>query len=221
MQATKIGGFAGMKKLILALALTGALAAATAATAAAPTVTLSQDHSTIFFGGTIGLTGQITPAATDQKVTITQFPMNRAPISVTVTTNSDGTFSDDISPRFNGRVVAKYTSGSQTANSDELNFYVRPRVSLSKFARNRYAARVVASRPFVGRYVWIQRWNARAHAWRNVFRVQLKHYVRTSGASTTAFRVHFGRRVKLRAFLNDASARPDYVRSWSNFVVSR
>jgi len=51
--------------------------------------------------------------------------------------------------------------------------------------------------------------------------VQLKTYVRSSGATTTAFRVHFGRRVKLRAFLDDASARPDYVRSWSNFVVSR
>jgi hypothetical protein len=210
-----------MKKLILALALSGALAAATAASAAAPTVTLSQERSTIFFGGTIGLSGQITPAATDQKVTITQFPMNRAPFSVTVTTDSDGTFSRDISPRFNGRVVAKYTSGTQTASSDELNFFVRPRVSLSKFSRTRYAARVVAGRPFVGRFVWIQRWNARAHAWRNVMRVQLKTYVRSSGATTTSFRVHFGRRVKLRAFLNDASARPDYVRSWSNFVVSR
>jgi len=184
-----------MKKLILALALVGALAAATAATAAAPAVTLSQNRSTIFFGGTIGLTGQITPAASDQKVTITL--------------------------HFNGRVVAKYTSANQTATSDELNFLVRPRVSLSKYAHNRYAARVVADRPFVGRYVWIQRWNARAHAWRNVIRVQLKHYVSSSGASTTAFRLHFGRLVKLRAFLNDASARPDYVRSWSNFVVSR
>ena len=209
-----------MKKLILALALTGALAAATAATAAAPTVTLSQERSTIFFGGTIGLSGQITPAAADQKVTITQFPMNRAPFSITVTTDSDGTFSHDISPRFNGRVVAKYTLGTQTTSSDELNFFVRPRVSLSKFSRNRYAARVVAGRPFGGRDVWIQRWNARAHAWRNVMRVQLKTYVRSSGATTAAFRVHFGRRVKLRAFLNDASARPDYVRSWSNFVVS-
>ena len=210
-----------MKKLILALALTGALAAATAATVAAPTVTLSQDHSTIFFGGTIGLTGQITPAAADQKVTITQFPMNRAPFSVTVTTDSDGTFSRDISPRFNGRVVAKYTSGTQTTSSDELNFYVRPRVSLSKFALRRFAVRVVAGRPFVGRYVWVQRWNASAHAWRNVIRVQLKTYVRSSGATSTAFQAHFGRRVKLRAFLSDASARPDYVRSWSNFVVSR
>jgi hypothetical protein len=210
-----------MKKLILALALTGALTAATAATAAAPTVTLNQDRSTIFFGGTISLTGQITPAASDQKVTITQRPMNRAASSVTVTTESDGSFSYDMSPRFNGRVVAKYTSGTQTATSDELTFYVRPRVSLSKFAHHRFAVRVIAGRPFVGRYVWIQRWNSRAHAWKNVIRVQLKHYVQSSGATTAAFRLHFGKRVKMRGFINDAAARPDYVRSWSNFVVSR
>ncbi|HYX76553.1 MAG TPA: hypothetical protein VE757_05190, partial [Gaiellaceae bacterium] len=63
-----------MKKLILTLALTGTLAATTAATAAAPTVTLNQNRQTVFFGGTIGLTGQISPAASDQKVTITQTP---------------------------------------------------------------------------------------------------------------------------------------------------
>ena len=210
-----------MKKLILALALTGALAGATAATAAAPTVTLKQDRNVVIFGGTINLTGQISPAAANQKVTITQMPMNRAPSSVTVGTDTDGSFSYDLSPRFNGRVVAKYTSGTQTATSDELNFFVRPRVSLSKFARHRFAVRVVAGRPFVGRFVWIQRWNASAHAWRNVIRVQLKSYVRSSGATTTSFRLHFGRRVKLRALVNNVAARPDYVRSWSNFVVSR
>jgi hypothetical protein len=210
-----------MKKLILTLALMGALAAATVATAAAPTVTLSQDRSTVFFGGTIGLSGQISPAASDQKVTVIQRPMNGTPSSVTVTTESDGTFSYDLSPHFNGRVVAKYTSGTQTATSDELNVWVRPRVSLSKFGAHRFALRVVAEESFVGNYVWITRWNARAHAWRNVMRVRLAHYNRSSGASTAAFRVHFGKRVRLRAVLTDAAARPDYVRSWSNFIVSR
>ena len=210
-----------MKKLILTLALTGALVAATAATAAAPTVTLNQNRQTVFFGGTIGLTGQISPAASDQKVTITQTPMGRASSSVTVTTDSDGTFSYDLTPHFNGRVVAKYTSGTQTTTSDELNFFVRPRVSLNKVGRHRFAVRVVAGESLVGNYVWITRWNARAHAWRNVMRVRLAHYVSSSGASTAGFRAHFGKLVKLRAVLSNAAARPDYVRSWSNFLVSR
>jgi hypothetical protein len=205
-----------MKKRILTLAITGALAVATAATAAAPTVTLSQDRGTIVFGGTVSLSGQLTPAAPDQKVTITQMPPDRAPNSVTVTTESDGTFSYDISPRYNSRVVAKYG----TTSSDELNVWVRPRVSLSKYGTRRFVVRVVAGRPFVGSYVWVTRWAARAHAWKNVIRVQLKHYFKGSGASTASFTLHVRRHTKLRAVLNNVAARPDYVRGWSNFVVS-
>jgi hypothetical protein len=210
-----------MKKLILALAMTGALAAATAATAAAPTVTLNQDRDTVIFGGTVTLTGQISPAAADQKVTISQKPMDRPRTSVTVTTQSDGSFSYDLSPRFNARVVARYTSGTQTVTSDELNIWVRPRVTLSKFGNHRFAVRVVAGRPFVGDFVRIQRWNARVHAWTNVMRVRLVNYVRSSGATTASFRARFSRRVKLRAVLTDLATNPDYVRSWSNFIVSR
>jgi hypothetical protein len=205
-----------MKKLILALAAAGALAASTAASAAAPSVTLQADRQTIIYGGTVSLTGQVTPAAADQKVTITQTPMNREPRSVTVTTQSDGTFSFDASPRFNTRVVAKYG----TATSDELNVFVKPRIVLSKFARHRFVVRVFAGRPFVGRFAWVQRWNRRAHAWRNLVRVQLQRYVRSGGASTAAFRLVVRRGTKLRAVLNDAATRPDYVRNWSNFVVS-
>jgi hypothetical protein len=205
-----------MKKLILAVVAAGALAAGTAASAAAPTVTLQTDHSTVIYGGTVSLSGQVTPAAANQQVTITQMPQDRAPSSVTVTTQSDGTFTYDLSPRFNARVVAKVG----TASSDELNLWVRPRVTLSKYARHRYVLRVVAGRPFVGRYVWVTRWNARAHAWKNLVRVRLSRYVKSSGATTAAFRLVVRHGTKLRAFVNDAAARPGYVRGWSNFVVS-
>jgi hypothetical protein len=52
-------------------------------------------------------------------------------------------------------------------------------------------------------------------------RVRLAHSNSASGATTAAFRLHYRTRVKLRAVINDAAASPDYVRSWSNFVVSR
>jgi dipeptidyl aminopeptidase/acylaminoacyl peptidase len=203
-----------MKKLTLALALASALATSTAAGAAAPTVTLQQDRQTIIYGGTLSLTGQVTPAAANQQVTITQTPMDRAPRSVTVRTESDGTFSYDASPRFNTRVVAKYG----TATSDELNIWIKPRIVLSKYARHRFVVRVFAGRPFVGSFAWVQRW--RAHAWRNLVRVRLTRYVRSGGASTVAFKLVVRRGTKLRAVVNNAAARPDYVANWSNFVVS-
>jgi len=205
-----------MKKLILVLAVTAGLVGSTAATAAAPTVTLQQDRSLIIFGGNVSLTGQVTPAAPSQQVTITQTPMNRAARSTQVTTESDGTFSLDVSPRFNTRVEAKYG----TATSDEPTIFVRPRLSLHKYARHRFTAVVIASRPFVGRYVWLTRWNASAHAWRNIKRLYLTHYVKSTGATTVSFRMSVRRGTKLRLFLNNTAARPDYVRGWSNFVVS-
>jgi hypothetical protein len=204
-----------MKRFILALAVAGVLAGGTAATAAAPTVTLQQDRGLIIFGGSVSLTGQITPAAADQKVTITQMPQDRAARSTQVTTESDGTFSLDVSPNFNTRVQAKYG----TATSDELTIFVRPRLNLRKYARHRFVAVVVAGRPFVGRYVWLTRWSTRAHAWRNIKRIYLTHYVKSTGASTAAFRLRVRRGTKLRLFLNNVAARPDYVRGWSNFVV--
>jgi hypothetical protein len=206
----------GMKKIILALALAGALSGSTAATAAAPTVTLQVDRDTITFGGTVSLTGQVSPAAADQQVTITQTPMNRAARATQATTASDGTFSLDVSPRFNTRVEAKYG----TATSDEQTIFVRPRVSLRKYGARRFAAVVVAGRPFVGRYAWLTRWNVRRHAWTNIKRLYLNHYVKSTGATSVAFRMRVRRGVKLRVFLNNVAARPDYVRAWSNFVVS-
>src|SRR5205085_3964273 len=205
-----------MRKLTVALAVAGALAGSTAATPAAPGVTLQADRDTITFGGNVSLTGQVSPAAADQQVTITQIPMNRAAHSTQVTTASDGTFSLAVAPSYNTRVDAKYS----TATSDELTIFVRPRVSLRRYGKTRFAAVVVAGRPFVGRYVWLTRWNARRHTWTNIERLYLNHYVKSTGASTVAFRMRVRRGVKLRAFLNNAAARPDYVRGWSNFVVT-
>jgi hypothetical protein len=205
-----------MKKWLLATTAGAVLAFSGVATAAAPTVTLQQDLDTVIYGGTVSLSGQISPAAANQQVTITQMPQNRAARSIVVTTDSAGAFSYDISPRFNTRVVATYG----TTQSDELNVWVRARVVLAKNGHHRYVVRVFAGRPFVGRYVWVTRWNTHTHSWRNLFRIRLKHYVRNGGASTATFKLNVSKRTKLRAMLNNAAARPDYVRSWSNFVVS-
>ena len=56
--------------------------------------------------------------------------------------------------------------------------------------------------------------------WTNIERLYLNHYVKSTGASTVAFMMRVRRGVKLRVFLNNAAARPDYVRGWSNFVVT-
>lgn len=205
-----------MRKLILMLLAAGALAAATAATAAAPTVTLQTDRSTIIYGGSATLSGNVSPVTAGQSVTITETQLAHAKVTRTLMPDNDGNFTLNLYPRANALVDATYNGGT----SDQVNIFVRPRVSLSKYGKQRYAVRVTAARPFVGRYVWITRWGAKAHAWKNVMRVRLAHYVKSSGASTATFRLRTRSHTKLRVFLNNVAARPDYVKGWSNFVVS-
>ena len=206
-----------MKKLLILAATTLAFGT-TAATAAAPaSVTLNPEKQTIIFGGTVTLNGTVSPVVTGQTVTVTQTPQGRKARSTQVTPQSDGTYSLDISPRIQTQVQASY----QGSSSQPQVIFVRPRIGLRKYGAGRFAVSVVALRSFVGKYVWITRWNARGHKWMNVKRVYLTRYVKSTGASTAAFRLRTsGRHVKLRAFLNAQQAKPGYAFGYSNFIVS-
>jgi hypothetical protein len=207
-----------MKKLIAAALATLAVGA-TAATAAAPaSVTLNPEQRVVFFGGSAALSGTVSPVVTGQNVAVTVKPQDRAATTRQVTPNADGTYSIDISPRIQTRVTATY----QGATSEPQVIFVRPRIGLRKYARSRYAVSVVAAQSFVGRYVMLTRWDTRTHKWRNVKKVFLTRYVKSTGASTAAFRlVTHGKRMKIRAFLSNAQARPGYLFGYSNFIVTR
>ncbi|HYY63268.1 MAG TPA: hypothetical protein VE688_01545 [Gaiellaceae bacterium] len=206
-----------MKRLLLVASAVAALAGTAAATAAAPTVTLTQDRRTVFFGGTITLSGDISPAAANQKVTITQDPQDRPARTTEAMTQADGSFSLDVQPRIQTTAQAKF----QTAQSEQLIMFVRPRVGLRKFGARRFGVTVVAGRSFVGNYVWVSRWDRSRHQWRNIKRVYLTRYVKSTGASTAAFSLRVRRSTKLRAFLSAPQARPGYLNSYSNFIVAR
>jgi hypothetical protein len=209
-----------MKRLFLALLGAATLAAAAAATAAAPTVTLSADKKTIIYGGTVTLSGQISPARANEKVTITTTPETGTARSTVVSTQNDGSFTLDVKPRIQTQAQATYKQGSQTATSQPLVIFVRPRVGLRKYGVGRFAVSVVAIRSFVGKYVWVTRWDSRRRQWRNIKRVYLVRYVKSSGASTAAFRLRLTRRTKLRVFLPTTQARPGYVFGFSNFIFA-
>lgn len=207
-----------MKKLLL-LAIATLAFGATAATAAAPaSVTINPEQRVVFFGGSVTLSGTVSPVAAGQTVTVTQTPQDRKPVSRQVTPGSDGSYSLDISPRIQTQVEASY----QGAKSQPQVIFVRPRVGLRKYGKNRFAVSVLAAQSFVGKYVMITRWDTRAHKWRNVKKVFLTRYVKSTGTSTAAFTLRTaGKRTKIRAFLSNAQARPGYVYGYSNFIVTR
>jgi hypothetical protein len=168
----------------------------------------------------VTLSGEISPAAANQDVTITTTPQDRPARSYVVKTQSGGTFSLDVRPRIQTQAQATYKQGSQTATSQPLLIFVRPRVALRKYGVGRFAVSVVAMRSFVGKYVWVTRWDSRRHQWRNIKRIYLVRYVKSSGASTAAFRLRLTRRTKLRVFLPTTQARPGYMFGFSNFIFA-
>jgi hypothetical protein len=205
-----------MKRFILALAVVSAVAAGAASAAVAPTVTLDQDARTIIYGGSVTLSGSITPPAANQPVTITQMATGGRTSTVTATTGNDGSYSVDVTPRRETSYQAKY----QTATSNTRVVFVRPRIGLRRNGAGRYAVAVVAARSFVGKYVWVTRWDAKRKLWANVKRVYLTRFVKTTGASTAGFQLRIARRTKIRVYLNASQTRPDYVAGYSNFILS-
>lgn len=205
-----------MKQVLVGLATL--VFGATAAVAAAPSsVTINPEKRIVFYGGTVTLNGTVSPVVAGQAVSITQTPQDRTPVTRQVTPNADGTYTIDIKPRIQTQITATY----QGATSQPQVVFVRPRVGLRKYGAHRYAVSVVAAQSFVGKYVTITRWDSHRHSWRKVKNVYLTRYVKSTGASTAAFRLNtHGKRMKVRAFLNRGQARPGYLYGYSNFIVT-
>ena len=206
-----------MKRMLIALVAVTALAAAAAATAAAPTVTLDPSRRVAIFGDSIDLNGTIDPAAANQKVTISVTPQGQQTRTLTTTTQADGSFTVSYQPRLLTTAVAHY----QTASSRQVIMFVRPRVSLRRVSRTRFAVTVVAGSSLAGKYVWISRYVSRTKRYFHVGRVFLSQSSRSRTISVGSKRIRVRRLTKLRAFLPLLQARPNYLDAQSNFIVAR
>ena len=206
-----------MKKLILAVLAAMAVAATSATAAAAPTVTLDPSRRVAIFGDSIDLNGAIEPAAVNQKVTISITPQGQQTRTLTATTQSDGSFTVSYQPRMLTTAVAHYL----TASSRQVIMFVRPRVSLRRVSRTRFAVTVVAGSSLAGKYVWISRYVARTKQYAHVARVTLRQSSRSKTISVGSARIKIRRVTKLRAFLPLSQARPNYLDAQSNFIVAR
>jgi hypothetical protein len=206
-----------MKRMLIALTGLFALVAATAATAAAPTVTLDPSRRTAIFGDSIDLNGAVNPAAANQTVTVKLTPQDGKTVTRTVMTQADGSFTLGFQPRWLTTATATY----QDASSREVIVFVRPRVSLRRVARTRFAVTVVAGSSLAGKYVWISRYVPRTKRYFHVARVFLTQSSRSKTVSVGSKKIKIRRLTKLRAFLPLSQARPNYLGAQSNFIVAR
>jgi hypothetical protein len=177
-------------------------------------ISLQTSRKLILFGDKVMLTGSATGASAGMQVTVRGYhPGVKSifPIGVT-TVQADGSFSIPFHPSQRTIFIARIGE----AQSNPMSVNVRPRVRVHRRADGRLRFDVTAARSLAGRYIVIQRWNAKRHAWVSVERVHLRLAFKGSNfaVSSVSVRLHLGH-VTARAFLPLSQTVPGYLSSTS------
>ena len=190
--------------------------------AAAPlTVSLTAPTAVVVYGGGATLTGIVSSQQPNEQVTVLAKSCGvTTPTKVaTVATTTGGAFSAVVKPLKN----TQYTVQAKTATSAGVNVLLKPRLTLMKPARGRFALVVRAAASFSGRAVVLQRWNASLRRWGNVKAVLL-----VKGPAATAptvlskatFRAAVKPRTRLRVSITAVQAGTCYRPALSNVVLA-
>jgi hypothetical protein len=115
------------------------------------------------------------------------------------------------------RIATIYQAQYKNALSRKIEVAVRPRVQLRQVGANRFSAIVLAAKSFAGKYVLFTRFSHGRYV--TVRRVYLKQSPRTETIAVATFRSRIRRGTKLRLFLPQSQAAPDYLAGQSNFIV--
>jgi plastocyanin len=184
---------------------------------AAPTrgVTLAASRTTVIFGDSIRLSGAVSSRQQGQTVTVTVDPAGDPPRRIDVETDAGGEWALRVQPRLR----TQYTARWRNSTSASATVLVRPRVSLRKVGRNLFAVVVVAADSFAGDFVEIRRQRSRSNRRLvTVRRVVLRENPRSDTTAQRTFRLVVRRGFRMRAFLPQSQAGPNYAASQSNFI---
>jgi plastocyanin len=176
----------------------------------APPATLSMNASlsTVIYGSSTQLNGQVSNQLTNEPVTLTAQPYGKGIQSVqSTTTSSSGSFMFGVTPT----ISTTYTSHWRTSNSNPVTVNVAPRVGFGR-SGTLYVAKVTSDISYAGHYVVVQRRNA-VGGWYTFKRIYL------GGNSRAVFRatVPKGRSV-LRLVLPSSQAGVGYVQGVSRLM---
>jgi plastocyanin len=179
--------------------------------APAANVNMSANSSTIVYGNSTTLTGNVTNNLTNEPVTLTSQPYGKGTQSLaTTTTRTNGEFTFDISPT----IQTAYQAHWRTTNSPNVTVNVAPRVGFSR-SGTLFIARVTSDLNYGGRFVVVQK-KTRFGTWNAVKRVYM------NGNSRAVFRVGLRKGLStLRLVLPDSQAGAGYVKGTSRMIFVR
>jgi plastocyanin len=185
--------------------------------AAAPGVTIAASPRLVTYLGATTLSGAVSTAQPNERVSVraqacgsTSF----APVA-TVTTTTGGAWTLSARPQRITVYEAQWRSASARTTVT-----VRPRVTIRKLTRSRFAVRVSAAQAFGGKIAVLQRYRSSTRSWVRVRYVTLRVLGGTaptviSGANVRA-NIRVGTRV--RAVIGTAQVAPCYAAGTSNVV---
>jgi hypothetical protein len=207
-----------MKRTLVVLAVCAATIAATAA-AATETLTLTASPTTVTYGKTTTLSGQLTPAQANQNVTIEAQQCGTAAFKkiTNVKTNATGVYTTTVMPAMG----TTYRATLRSAQSPTVLVKVRPLVKLTRQARRSFTASVTAGSTLVGKSLVFQRFSTLRHKWVRVKNVTLTTAVngtKPTVVSSVSFHSKVRARTRVRVLLTLAQAQPCYVSAHSNTV---
>jgi plastocyanin len=175
---------------------------------AAATLTLSASRTTVVYGGSLALEGELSSGTAGEAIEVLAAPSVTTAVAAMTkvaetTTTAGGAFHVVVRPRL--RTI--YRVRWKTTTSGRVSVAVRPRVGLGivSVGRGMFSTRVTSEHSNAGRTVWFQR-RGRFGQWVSIKRVRL------SSVGTARFTARLPRGVsRVRVYMTPAQAGPGYI----------
>jgi len=203
-----------MKTLAAILVLGAALASA--AGAAAPTLTLASSATVVAYGKPLTLSGQLTGGKPNQTVAVdgTVCGTSRSTKVASAKTTATGAYSAAVTPTGGTSYQATY----KNVKSASVSVTVRPVLALSKSGTT-WTAKVTAGQALTGKAVLFQRYVKLRKRWKQVKRVLLTATTpgpaKPTTISSATFTAKLARGTRVRLLITTAQAAPCYVTATS------
>ena len=203
-----------MKTLTIGLVLGAALA--TAASAAAPTLTLTSSAAVVAYGKPLTLSGQLTGGKPNQTVAVngTVCGTSRATKVTSAKTTATGAYSAAVTPTG----ATTYQAAYKNVTSASVPVTVKPVLALSKSGTT-WTAKVTAGQALTGKAVLFQRYVKKTKRWKQVKRVLLTASApgpaKPTIVSSATFAARLARGTRVRLLITTAQAAPCYVTATS------
>jgi plastocyanin len=177
-----------------------------------PSVTLAVNTPIVFYGDQVTIAGTVSNGKPNEPVLILAEPYGSSAQQVaTLMTGAGGAFTYTATPT----ILTNFSATWKGATSQKVTVQVRPHLTLSRTSRTRLSAKVIGTRSFADRSIYLQRRSSFGQ-WITVEKLRLGPL---SGRLFTA--PHRKGRTTYRVYMTTNQAGLGYLASWSNSVRVR